>query len=335
MNPLRTYCLLFLAAAVPAAFAQPFLYVANQNASTVSVVDTRTNNLVVSPVTSFSPAGAALTPDGARLFVANPNGNLITIYNTANNLLSGTLAIGQAPASLAFDNVRLYATLSDSAAVAVFNPNSLALLATIRVGFGPLAVAVSSSTGRVFVANAYSDTVSVIDPARIGTVNNPVIATIPVAGTPVALAVSANGNSVWVLSNATPTLSRINAADAVVETRIPLPVEGAALTISPDNARVYVTGYGPSVVPVTVADGRVGAPVALPGCTAPRCLAMGAAISADGRTLYVANTSRNQIAVVDLERGQVTANVNVQASPRALVLGLAPRPATSSVEGEQ
>lgn len=313
-------------------WGQPFLYVTNQNANSVSIVDTRNNSLAATAGSSFSPSGAALSSDASRLFVVNPNANLVVAYNTANNSVAGSFAIGQLPSAVAADAQRIYVALHGSAALAVFNAANFVQIASIRVGFGPNAVAVSSASGRVYVANTYSSTLSVIDPARIGSPNNPVIATIPLPDSPVAIALNADGQSAWIACTARNTLARVNLQDNFVTGDIPLPISPAGLAVSADGLRAYVTGYGSKVVSVDIQRGAVLASYDLPACSTPRCLAMSAAVSADGKTLYVANTSLNQIAVLDAATGAVAANIAVQAAPRALVLAPAPRPTTTGTE---
>jgi YVTN family beta-propeller protein len=319
---------LALATGTVAAWGQPFLYVTNQNANSVSIVDTRNNSLAGNTISSFSPSGAALSTDGSRLFVVNPNANLVVAYNTANNGVLTSFTIGQLPSAVAADAQRLYVTLHGSAALAVFNAASLVQTTSIRVGFGPNAVAVSPANGRVYVANTYSSTLSVIDPARIGTPNNPVIATIPVPDSPVAIAMSPDGQTAWVVSSAMNKLARINLQENQVASEVTLPISPAGVAISPDGTRAYVTGYGSRVATVDIQRGTVLGTSAIPSCPAPRCVAMSAAVSGDGRTVYVANTSMNQIAVMDASTGAVSSNIAVQAAPRAIVLAPAPRPAT-------
>src|SRR5438105_15639899 len=91
----RNRWILLLFAPYGSAWCQPFIYVTNQNSNTISVIDSRTGGVTASPVASFSPAGAALSADGLRLFVANPNANLVTVYNTATNAAAGSFSIGQ------------------------------------------------------------------------------------------------------------------------------------------------------------------------------------------------------------------------------------------------
>jgi len=339
--PLRilSHCLFFLALSgtLPFALGQPFLYVTNQNSSSVSVVNTATSTVGANPASAFSPAGAALSPDGSRLFVACPNSNAVSVYNTVTNLQIANIPIGQAPMGVAVDNTRLYVTLNNSATLAVFNAATFGQQANLRVGFGPSAVAVSTATGCVYVANSLSNTVTVIDTTRIGTPNNPVIGTLRVPDSPIAIALSADGNSAWVLSSGRPLLARLDLASGEIAERIALPFPPAGLALSPDDQAVYVTGYGPAVVRVAAATGRVSEPLRLPTCTTPRCVAMGATVSADGNTLYVANSSRNQVAVIDTGRMELLRSIEVQDSPRAVVLGTAPRvtPTTTAASEEQ
>src|SRR5215470_15851216 len=85
---------------LPAA-AQPFLYVANQTANTIQVINTRDNSVSNSIPTGFSPASVAISPDGTRAFVPNAGSNSLMVFNTANNALVANLGLGQqAPASV-------------------------------------------------------------------------------------------------------------------------------------------------------------------------------------------------------------------------------------------
>lgn len=320
-----------LTASCALALAQPFLYVANQNSNSLSAVNTRDNTVAPPVATSFSPAGLALSPDGTRLYATNPNANIVTVYSTASNALVASFAIGQLPQGIAADSTRIYVTLQGNAALAVYNAANFQLQTTLRVGFGPAAVAVSPTSSAVYVANTYSSTVSVIDPARIGTPNNPVLGSIAVPDSPIALAVSRDGRTAFVVSSAIPTLARIDLSTGAIESRIPLPFSPAGLALSDDGTRAYIPGYGPRLATIDLQRNAVLRSTDLPPCATPRCLAMSAAVSADGKLVYVANTSLNQIAIVDAETGELsTTRINVQQSPRAILLGPAPRPTPSS-----
>ena len=329
----RSLCrtLLLLTFSCVLALAQPYLYVANQNSNSISAVNTRDNTVAPPLAASFSPAGLALSPDGTRLYATNPNGNLVVVYNTANNAVVTSLAIGQLPQGIAADSTRIYVTLQGNAALAVYSAVNFQLQTILRVGFGPAAVALSPINSQVYVVNTYSSTLSIIDSARIGTSANPVLGSIVVPDSPIAIAVSRDGLTAWVLSSAIPTLTRMNLTTGAIENRIALPLSPGGLALSDDSTRAYIPGYGPKLATVDLQRNVVLHSTDLPPCATPRCLAMAAAVSADGKLVYVANTSLNQIAIVNADSGELSpTRIVVQQSPRAIVLGPAPRPTPSS-----
>ncbi len=83
--------------------------------------------------------------------------------------------------------------------------------ATIPVGITPLGVAVSPDGSKVYVTNAFSNTVWVID-----TATNTVSATIPVGFTPVGVAINPDGSKVYVANLNGNTVSVIDTATNTV-----------------------------------------------------------------------------------------------------------------------
>ena len=78
-------------------------YVTNQNANTVSVIDTATNAVVGSAIPVGSvPIGIAITPDGTKAYVTNANANTVSVINTATNAVVGSaIPVGSAPTGIA------------------------------------------------------------------------------------------------------------------------------------------------------------------------------------------------------------------------------------------
>lgn len=179
-------------------------YVASEGPSTLSVIDTATNAVATvvplppgftagTPVPfPANPAGVAITPDGARAYVANSRAHTVSVVEvTASPIPTpGTITLAQAanPTGIVAGNVN-----NDPARTRVFvaqgNPNSVAVidavpssptyntvLATVAVGVRPRGLALNADGTRLFVTNETSNTISVID-----TTQNPpvVIATIP------------------------------------------------------------------------------------------------------------------------------------------------------------
>ena len=87
------------------------------------------------------------------------------------------------------------------------------VVATVSVGDVPEGVGVNPTTDRVYVANKFDDTVSVIDGA-----SNTVIATVPVGDLPQGVAVNPTSNRIYVANTLDDTVSVIDgASNAVVE----------------------------------------------------------------------------------------------------------------------
>ncbi|MGW7008939.1 IPT/TIG domain-containing protein [Streptomyces sp. NPDC054933] len=109
--------------------------------------------------------------------------------------------------------------------------SALALTA-IPAGTSPFAVAIAPN-GRVFVANATSNNVTVIDSAT-----DTVLTTVPVGSYPIAVAVAASGG-VYVANTGSNNVTVIDSATNTVVTTVPAGTSPFAVAVAP-NGRVYV-----------------------------------------------------------------------------------------------
>ena len=78
-------------------------YVTNQDADTVSVIDTATNAVVGSAIpVGDNPFGIAITPDGTKAYVTNFNPGTVSVIDTATNAVVGSaIPVGSAPVGIA------------------------------------------------------------------------------------------------------------------------------------------------------------------------------------------------------------------------------------------
>jgi YVTN family beta-propeller protein len=245
------------------------VYVSNYADGTVSVIDTATKTVIAtvrlgpcpnpsSGIISCAPAGLAVSPDGARVYVAHliASGNTgstgaISVIDTVNNSVAAILPIGPFdPRGIAVNpqGDRIYVANSPLNSVLVINTIGLQVVATIPVGINPVSVAVNPAGTRVYVTNrnfaavAGNDTVSVIDSAT-----NQVVSSIQVGKGPWGVAVSPDGNRVYVANSTqhvisnTGTVSVISGSTNSVVTTIAVGSEPFGLAVRPDGTRVYVT----------------------------------------------------------------------------------------------
>ena len=96
------------------------LYVANGNSESVSVIDTRRNQIVHTiPVQPFSesvrgiaPTALQVSSDGKTLFVACGGINAVAVINTADGIVKGLIPTGWYPNGLAIDPAGEYLAIS-------------------------------------------------------------------------------------------------------------------------------------------------------------------------------------------------------------------------------
>jgi YVTN family beta-propeller protein len=79
-------------------------YVTNFEGSSVSVIDTASNQVVATlPLgRDTSPLHIAITPDGSRAYIANVTSDTVSVLDTASSELIATVAVGTRPMFIAF-----------------------------------------------------------------------------------------------------------------------------------------------------------------------------------------------------------------------------------------
>lgn len=68
----------------------------------MSVIDTTTNTVVHTIPVGANPAGVAVTPDGARVYVSNsgfflPGGDSVSVVDTSTDTVVATVPVGHHP----------------------------------------------------------------------------------------------------------------------------------------------------------------------------------------------------------------------------------------------
>ncbi len=135
-----------------------------------------------------SSSAIAITDDGSRLLVVNPDSNSLSVMDPLAGEKLAEIAIGDDPRTVALDgSTRAYVANRGSNSVSVIDLAGLSIVATIQVGYQPYGVVVSPDGAFAFVANSGSDTISVIDTAALQ-----VVATIAMRDRPAGLAITAD-----------------------------------------------------------------------------------------------------------------------------------------------
>lgn len=282
----------------------PRLYVTNNGADTVSVIDTTTNEVIGTiqvangPTTVVLGMGGVIAYVGSQTGCSDCNGDtlaVIDVFNDANQVIT-TLEVPPVPQGLAVspDGTRVYVA-SVAETLTVIDANSNEVTASIHIDTGLEDVAVSPDGSRVYVAGFVGNVgaVYVIDAAT-----NEVITQIPVGTLASNLAVTPDGSHVYVPNAATAednTVSVIDTATNTVVATIEVGQGSAGVAVSPDGTRVYVANFTDNTVSVIdTATNKVITTIEVG--TGPDQIA----VSPDGTTVYVTNFNANTVSVITL-----------------------------------
>ena len=130
---------------------------------------------------------------------------------------------------------------------------------------------------------------------------------------PCAIVADKAGATLYVAEATAKQVAVCDTRSCAVRRTFALPGEPSGLALSPDGARLYVTGNGAAgqVYAIDLASGTVST-LAAAGHTP-----MAPVVSVDGLTLYVCNRFNNEVAAIDIRSGKCVARIPVPREPVA------------------
>ena len=194
-------------------------------------------------------AGLVSGPDGA-LYAVNLQNDTVYKLDGQTRAVAATAKVGYRPyaSALSPDGKTLAVSNWGSESVSLLNAADLTQQARVTVGNHPNEL-VWGRDGRLFVANAGSNTVSVIEGGTvIETIKTSLDPLDPIGSTPDALALSPDGKRLYVANADNNDVAVVDTSDAK-ESRVlgflPTGWYPSALTVSPDGRTLYIgTGKG-------------------------------------------------------------------------------------------
>jgi DNA-binding beta-propeller fold protein YncE len=261
-----------------------------------------------------APHDFAISPDhkfayipvyGDGIYGRNPNpGHTIAIVDLAARKLEATIDISpyQAPHGIQIDKTgnTIYVTCDLSRKVLVIDTKSRAIKAAIDTEGTGHWIALLPDASKLYVANKNDRLfVSVLDLKT-----NKMVGRIPAPNGTQGIAASPDGKTVIVADNGAPQLLVIDAHTDTVVDKIAL--EGGMRGVykpyfTPDGSKLVVCSENPPVVNILDANNLHARQTVLTVGKDP----MGFAVSADGKTLLVANHGDGTVSVVDLKEGKI------------------------------
>ena len=323
---------------LPTAQATDRAYVSNEDGESVSVLDTRKGEVIATVPVGKRPRGLKLNHDGSLLYVAvsglpkcpptvpdeecaklkrDLQADGIATIDTATLKLTRVLKSGSDPEQfdLSRDGKRLYVSNEDSAQVTVLDTTSGAIVATIPIGHEPEGVRAAPNGKWVIVTSETDSTISIVD-----TTSLKVLKAAPVGMRPRDLAFTPDSKIVFVSGEGDASLSRVPIPAGEPVTRVlQLRKEARPMGVVFDAARkrIYMsTGRGGTIA---VAE-QEGAGQKLLKEIPVGARPWGIALSRDGRRLYTANGSSDDVTVVDTSSLSVLKKIPVGKGPWGVVV---------------
>ncbi len=318
--------------------AAPRAYVSNEDGETVSVLDTRKNEVIATIAVGKRPRGLKLNRDGSLLYVAvsglpkcpptvpdeecaklkrDISADGIATIDTGTLKVTGLLKSGSDPEQfdLSRDGKRLFISNEDSAQASVLDTVNGSILKTIPIGHEPEGVRVSPNGKWVIVTSETDSTISIVDTASLK-----VLKSAKVGLRPRDVAFTPDSKAVYVSGEGDASVSRVEIPAGEPVTRVvEMRKEARPMGVVFDavRKRIYVsTGRGGTIA-VVQQEGDGGKLVKeVPVGARP----WGIALSRDGRRLYTANGSSNDVTVVDTSSLSVVKKVPVGKGPWGVVL---------------
>jgi YVTN family beta-propeller protein len=212
----------------------------------------------------------------------------------------------------------------DGDTVSVIDPATQTVLTEIAVGSEPRNLAPNPDGSRMYVPNRFGDSVSVID-----TADNTVVDTVTDASfdEPYAVTVTPDGSRVYVANkegggSSTGSVTVIDAATNTVVDNVDDPCFSSpeGIVADPVRARVYLINRNTNastdhqVCIINTNTNTVSGAVSVG--SEPRY----GVVTPDGSALFTSNNSSGDVSRVALDSGNTVTTINVNASPRNMVL---------------
>jgi YVTN family beta-propeller protein len=154
------------------------VYVANNGSNTVSVIDTTSNTVIQTITNTLSANGIAYDSTNNIIWVTNQSTNQVTpiLANTdaTSFTVESPISVGSEPWGVAYEPVHnyVYVVNNGSDSVSVINAGSRTLVATLSGGNfgGPYHIAANPNTGKAYVANFISNTITILNGTSVSKV---------------------------------------------------------------------------------------------------------------------------------------------------------------------
>ncbi|MDO8457297.1 MAG: cytochrome D1 domain-containing protein [Burkholderiaceae bacterium] len=315
------------------------VYVADEEANTISVIDTASFRKIGSIPVGQGPHNVQVAPDGKLVWVTN-NGEpgkadekpvhpgmspsahgamtgagAVWAIDTASNAVIAKVPVGMHPAHVVLtpDGSYAYVTNGGENTVSVVDTATQRVVETIPVGAYPHGIRISPNGKQAYVANLKGGTVSVID-----TESRKEIDQITVGKGPAQVGFTPDGRIAFVSLSEENRIAVIDPSSRKVTRTVPVGTVPIQVYATPDSRMLLVANQGTRKKPgrsVSVIDLKTFAIVKTIGTGRGT---HGVVVDREGQYAYVTNIYANSVSVLDLKAWKVIATVPVGRSPNGV-----------------
>ena len=315
------------------------VYVANEGADTVSVIDAVSFKTLASVRVGKMPHNVQVSPDGKLVWVTN-NGEpgqaadasaqkgmakadheamakpgAVWAIDTSSNAIVAKVPVGMHPAHVVVspDGRFAYVTNGGDNTVSVIDTTAQRLVVTIPVGQFPHGLRFTPDGKRIYVANLKGGTVSVID-----TASQKEVGQIPAGKGPAQVGFTPDGLLAFVSLSEENAVAVIDPTTQKVIRKVAVGTVPIQLYVTPDSRTLLVANQGTRKNP-----GKTISMIDLENFKVAKTVVTGAGahgvvVDRDGRYAYVTNTYANSVSRVDVKNRKVVKTVPVGKGPNGI-----------------
>ena len=328
-----------LAAAGSAFAAAGKVYVADEGANAISVIDAASFKKIGSIPVGQGPHNVQVSPDGKWVWVTN-NGDpakaaermpaermpksehgamagagAVWVIDAATDAVAAKVPVGMHPAHVvvASDGRTAYITNGGDNTVSVVDAAAQRVIGAVPVGASPHGLRITPDGRQVWVANLKDGTVSVID-----TESRKQIVQIAAGKGPAQVGFTPDGRFGFVSLSGENKVAVIDPASRKVIRKIAVGTVPIQLHATPDNRLLLVANQGTPTKPGTTVSVIDVASMKVAATIKTGAGAHGVVIDRDGRNAFVTNTYANTVSVIDIAERKVVATVPVGKGPNGI-----------------
>ena len=307
------------ATAPPPKPAAGSVWIADEGADSLSVIDAATHSVAMTMAGIKAPHNVQVARDGAVVYATSGAGVVVAI-DPITYRVTASAATGSHPAHvIEAPNGKVYVTNAGDGTVSVYQGQGLVPAGRITLGGMPHGLRPAAAGSVIVVANMMTGALDLIDPETDRSVGH-----VPVGNSPVQVAVSADGRYAYTGLTDPPSVVKVDLAQSKVVGAATVPDPPVQLYLSPDEKTVLSADQGNRDRPGHTLSVIDTAAMNTRGNVTTGSGPHGVVIDTTGHFAWVTNTYDNTVSAVDLTDLSVSATIPVAGEPNGI--SYSPRP---------